>query len=94
MGSGFFTGFLVDAFPAFLPSRNRQMTSLVNWDGKWGRWGSLETSALFPEELFMHEVDIFTPARSSLPFPNCWAQSRTVWEQSKANERIKEKGYT
>lgn len=80
-------------FPCFSASRNRQMTSLVNWDGKWGWWGSLETSALFPEELFMLKVRyIFTPARSSLPFPNCCARlARTVWEQSKANERIKEK---
>ena len=31
IGSGFFTGFSVDAFPAFLPSRNRQMTSL-GWE--------------------------------------------------------------
>lgn len=66
MGSGFFAGFFVDAFPAFLPSRNRQMTSLVNWDGKWGWWASLETPALFPEELFMLKVRyIFTPARSN-----------------------------
>lgn len=66
MGSGFFAGFFVGAFPAFLPSRNRQMTSLVNWDGKWGWWGSLETPALFPEELFMLKVRyIFTPARSN-----------------------------
>ena len=47
MGSGFFAGFFVDAFPAFLPSRNGQMTSL-GWEPR-----NLRS---IPEELFMLKV--------------------------------------